>query len=180
MSKTIKVGSVLSETQFYKVDSVETNRVILLTDGGEKIGVSKQYAETLLDSADDFSSEEKVTRTELVEKFLSSTRVAMTVNFNKKVDEAAVRKDIIALYPNKGGRLMSESDFTKQVRKIVNLKGEERTMRGRHYGVQDANGRVSFVDMDLPATDPTSKRRLVDPRTLNWMIVGGVKYVVKK
>jgi hypothetical protein len=179
-TKTFKPGSVLSETQFYKVDSIVGNNVILVTDSNEKIQVSKGYAETLLDSADDFTTVEKITRTELVEKFLTSTRVAMTVNFNKKVDEAAIRKDIISLYPNKGGKLISEADFTKKVKQIIDLKGEERVMRGRHYGIQDANGRVSFVDMDLPSTDPTARKRLVDPRTLNWLIVNGVKYEVKK
>lgn len=178
-TKTFKPGSVLSETQFYKVETVTPTNVVLVTDSNEKIQVSRGYAESLLDSADDFTSEEKVTRTELVEKFLASTRVAMTVNFNKKVDEAAIRKSIIALYPNKGGKLISEADFTKQVKSIVKLEGEERTMRGRHYGTQDPNGRVSFVDMDLPMGDPTARKRLVDPRTLNWMITGGVKYVVK-
>ena len=77
---------------------------------------------------------------------------------------------------------MSEDAFKKAVSKAIDLKGEERTMVGRHYGTQDANGRVSFVDMEVEtkASGYDARMRLVDPRTLNYLIVGGVKYVVKK
>jgi len=176
--KNLTVGSVLSETQFYKIQSVQGDSVLLTTDNNETIQMSKGYATSLCESADDFTTESKVTRTELVDKFLSSARTAMTVHYNKKVDPAAIKKSIVALYPNKG-KMISELEFSKAVAKAINLKGEERIMRGRHYGVQDSNGRISFVDMDLPSTDPSSRFRLVDPRTLNWLIVGGVKYVVK-
>ena len=178
----LKVGEVLSETQFYKVVKTVGDRVQLETDSGENIVVDRNYAEDLLNSADQFTATEKVSRTELIEKFLSHTRVAMTVNFNKQVKPADVKKAIVELYPNKGGKLMSEADFAKKVAKAVDLKGEERTMVGRHYGTQDSNGRVSFVDMEVAkeagkSYDP--RLRLVDPRTLNWLVVSGVKYVVK-
>jgi len=62
------------------------------------------------------------------------------------------------------------------------LEGEERTMVGRHYGSQDEFGRIKFIDMDAkldPAKDYDTRQRLVDPRTLNWLILKGVKYIVK-
>jgi len=179
MFKNLKVGEVLSETQFYTVEKIVKDKVQLRPDQGDTIVVTSDYVDSFLNSADQFTKTEKVTRTELVEKFLSSTRVAMTVNFNKQVKPADVKAAIVSLYPNKGGRLISEADFKKAVSKAVDLKGEERTMTGRHYGVQDANGRVQFVDMKLPVNDPSNRMRLVDPRTLNWLIVGGTKYEVK-
>lgn len=183
MFKNLKIGEVLSETQFYKVEKVVGNKVQLKTDDGQSIVVDSVYVDNLLDSASQFDKVEKITRTELTEKFLASTRIAMTVNFNKQVKPADVKAAIVDLYPNKGGKLMSESDFKKAVAKAIDLKGEERTMIGRHYGVQDSNGRVSFVDMEVTkGTNPAhdARLRLVDPRTLNWAIVNKVKYEVKK
>lgn len=176
-------GEVLSELQFYTVKGNNHKGIVLTNDAGQDITVSKQYAEKMLNSASDSSSTKKVTRTELVSMFLSNPRVAMTVNFNKKVKETDIRSAIVGLYPNKGGKLMSEAAFKKEVKAALNLKGEERTMVGRHYSAQDENGRVQFVDMSLGSYDDSkdydTRQRLVDPRTLNWVVVEGVKYQVK-
>lgn len=77
---------------------------------------------------------------------------------------------------------MSESDFKKAVNAAIEFKGEERTMKGRHYGATDPGGRYHFVDMEQEndsSKDYDTRNRLVDPRTLNWLIVNGVKYQVK-
>jgi hypothetical protein len=90
------------------------------------------------------------------------------------------------LYPNKGGKILSQADFEKAVKKNLAdaLTGEERTMVGRHYGRTDEFGRIKFIDMEAPggydeAKDSDSRQRLVDPRTINWAILRGVKYEVK-
>jgi len=181
--KKLEQGEVLSESQFYKVVKVKGDKVQLETDTGENIIVTSQYVENFLSSAKQHSSVVKLNRTELTDKFLSCPRVAMTVNFHKQAKPTDIKKAIVELYPNKGGKLMSEAEFAKKVSKAVNLKGEERTMTGRHYGGQDINGRVSFIDMEKEKgskSDYDARKRLVDPRTLNWLIVGGVKYEVKK
>lgn len=175
-------GEILSELQFYTVKEVSSTNIILTTDNNQDITVTAKYADAMLNSADDHATTEKITRTELVSKFLSSTRVAMTVNFNKKIKEAEVKKEIVNLYPNKGGKIISQADFKKEVGRMLDLKGEERTMIGRHYGSQDENGRVSFIDMNAErdtSKDYDTRFRLVDPRTLNYLIVENVKYEVK-
>ena len=177
----MNTGEVLSELQFYTVSRVEGGNVILNSDNGQEVVVSKKYAEKMLNSASNYTTTEKVTRTELVGLFLSSPRLAMTVNFNKKVKETEIQKAIVDLYPNKG-KLVSEAEFKKKVKSALNLKGEERTMVGRHYGSQDENGRVHFIDMEQKydaSKDYDTRSRLVDPRTLNWIVVDGVKYEVK-
>lgn len=184
MSNNLKKGEVFSETQFYIVKDILPNGVVLTTDLGQDIQVSRTYLENMLDSASSYEKTVKMTRTQLVSLFLNNQRVAMTVNFNKKVNESDVKKAIVDLYPNKGGKLMSEASFKKEVSKALSLKGEERTMVGRHYGSQDENGRVQFIDMNLGTADNSkdydTRQRLVDPRTLNWVVVEGVKYEVKK
>jgi len=187
----LKKGSKLSETQFYTISDIrpsvipgEQGEVDVVNDYGEEITLYESYIEKLLVSADQFSETKEMSRTDLTNLFLSATNVACTVNYNKKVDEKDVLKAFEALYPNKGGKILSEADFKKAVK--ANLKnaltGEERTMVGRHYGSQDEFGRIRFIDMNETkdaSKDYDTRQRLVDPRTINWVILRGVKYTVK-
>jgi hypothetical protein len=59
--------------------------------------------------------------------------------------------------------------FTKQ-------SGEPRTLRGRLVAAEPLLGRSHVEDLDLAEGD---RIRLVDHRTLKWLIVDGVKYLVK-
>lgn len=177
----VKKGEVLSETQFYTVKEIKSQSLVLTNDEGQDVEISSSYAEALLTSGLQFSKTVELTRTELTEKVLSSSRIVMSVNFNKQVKESDVKKALHNLYPNKG-KLISHAEFKKNVNKALSLKGEERTMVGRHYGSTDGNGRLHFIDMQvekISGKDYDTRSRLVDPRTLNWAIIDGVKYKVK-
>lgn len=181
--KNLTTKTKLSETQYYTVEKIQGNKVQLKNDFGENVVVDEKYVEKCLVSSDEFTETKTMSRTDITNLFLSSTNTALTVNYNKQVNEDEVKKKLHALYPNKG-TIMSESDFKKQVNAALKgaLEGEERTMVGRHYGSQDEFGRVRFIDMEI-VKDPTkeydTRSRLVDPRTLNWLILKGVKYIVK-
>lgn len=182
--KKLVKGTKLSETQFYTVEKVQGDKVQLRNDYDEPIVVDSNYAEKCLVSADQFDSEKVMSRTDITNLFLASTSTALTVNYNKQVKEDEVKKQLYDLYPNKGGKILSEADFKKKVAAALSgaLTGEERTMVGRHYGSQDEFGRVRFIDMEEvkdPKKDYDTRQRLVDPRTINWVILRGVKYVVK-
>ena len=182
--KNLKKGEVLSETQYYKVVKIAGNKVQLVNDNGENIVVDSGYVNNCLSSSVQFEDTQKITRTELAELFINSARTAVTVNFNCKVKEADVKKALHALYANKGGKILSEADYKKKVNAEVKkaISGEERTMIGRHYGSQDDFGRIKFIDMNAARDKSKSydtRHRLVDPRTINWIIVGNVKYVAK-
>lgn len=176
----MKKGNILSESQFYIVEEVKTNgNVIVVDDLGQKIELSKDYADTMLSSAHSFAKEEKKTKTELAELFIANSRVVMTVCFYKQVKEADVTTEIMKAYEGSTVKTM-ESAIKKAVKK--GLEGEERVMIGRHYGATDEFGRIHFVDME--ATRDTTKSydtrmRLVDPRTLQYLIVNNVKYTLK-
>lgn len=182
MSKFDKLvqGNVLSETAFYKVEKVVGNKVQLQMDNGESVVLDKGYVDSFLTSAEQFSKEEKVSKTELTEIFLSYPRTAITVNFNKQVKEADVAKEIQEAYENSNPK-----EFSAKMKQAVKkgLAGEARTMVGRHFGTQDEFGRVQFIDMSLDRdfSKPTydSRQRQVDTRTLNWAIINDVKYIVK-
>ena len=182
--KKLKAGSKLSETQYYNVEKVDNSNVYLKNDLGEGIVVDASYAEKCLVSADQFDTEKVMSKTDIANLFLASTNIVLTVNYNKQVKEEDVKKQLYALYPNKGGKILSEADFKKKIASAISdvLVGEERTMVGRHYGSQDEFGRVRFIDMEETrdtSKDYDTRQRLVDPRTINWLILKGVKYKVK-
>mgnify|MGYP003402466670 FL=1 len=184
--KNLTTKTKLSETQFYSVEQIKGDKVQLKNDFGELIVVDKPYVEKLLVASDQAETTKQMSRTDIINLFLTSTNVICTVNFNKKVDEKEVKKELVALYPNTGGKIISKADFEKAIAKSLKdaLTGEERTMVGRHYGRTDEFGRIKFIDMEAPGgydsvKDSDSRQRVVDPRTINWIILRGVKYEVK-
>lgn len=183
--KDLKVGEKLSETQFYSVVKIAGDKVQIKNDANEDIVVDKNYVENCLTSASQFETEESISRTEAAAKFIASAGVAITVNFNTQVKEKDAIDQLSAIYPNKGGKMASEADYKAKVKDIISsvITGKERTMVGRHYGSVNEFGRVSFIDMEI-AKDETkpdydSRTRQVDPRTINWMIIRGIKYKTK-
>lgn len=180
----ITAKTKLSETQFYSVEQVKGNNVYARNEDNQLVELPKEYVEKCLVTSDNVETTKTMSRTDLTNLFLSSSNVVMTVTYNKKVDEKEVEKAVANLYPNKGGKILSEADFKKKVSALLKtaLDGEERTMVGRHYGTQDEFGRVRFIDMEQtkdPAKDYDTRQRLVDTRTISCLILRGVKYCVK-
>lgn len=176
--KNVRKGDVLSETQFYTVNKVVGNDVELENDLGETIVVNNKYVEACLFSTQ-FEKEEKITRTELAQKFLASANVALEVTFTKQVKEADVVKEITEAYSNS-----TPKEFEAKMKKAVKgaLNGETRVLRGRHSGSIDDFGRVHVVDMEIVKDGSKSydvRQRLVDPRTISQLIVKGIKYTEK-
>lgn len=174
-------GNILSESQFYIVEAVNSDgSLVVMDDNNNKIQLSKEYATKLLQSAHTFTEEKKISKTELAEVFTVNTRIAMTVCFFKQVKEADVTAEIMKAYEGSTIKTM-EAAIKKAVKK--GLEGEERVMIGRHYGVTDDFGRVHFVDMEVAQDSSKTydvRQRLVDPRTLQYIIVNNVKYSIKK
>lgn len=182
--KDLKEGEKLSEVQFYSVVKIAGDKAQLLNERGENIVVDSKYVESCLTSASQFTETKKVSRTELADIVIKATNKAITLNFNKVIKEADVKAQIYELYPNKGGKILSEADFKKNVNSILKsaLSGDERTMVGFHSGHYDGFGRVHFTDMEVvkdPSKSYDTRSRLFDPRSLNWAIVDGIKYVEK-
>lgn len=181
----LTVGEKLSETTYYSVAKIGTTKVQLKSDNGEDVILDKAYVESFLTSSSQYSSEKEITRTEAAALFIASPGIVMTVNYNTQVKKEEALKAMEDIYPNKGGKMLSEADYKKKAKEILAsvIIGKERTMVGRHYGSVNEFGRMSFIDMEI-AKDTTkpeydSRTRQVDPRTINWMIIKGVKYTVK-
>lgn len=177
-----KPGEVLSEKAFYTVKKATRKKVSLITDSGKEVIMEREYVEQNLQSSAGYSSIKEATRTELAQIVLNNPGIAIGLSYNKKLKEDEIADQIIDLYPNKG-KMFSKADFEKSVRATLSITGEERTMYGRHNGHLNDQGRLSFIDMneaDDSSKSYDTRTRLVDTRTLNWVIVGGVMYKQKK
>jgi hypothetical protein len=177
--KQLKVGEVLSETSFYTVEKIVAGQVQLATESGESVVLDKGYTESFLKSASQANNTKVISKTELAALFLANANVAMSLSFNKQVKEEDVLAELISTHENSAPKDVKKK-FQETLKK--SLKGEERIIEGRHHGNQDDFGRVQFIDMKV-AKDKTksydTRNRLVDPRGINWLIVGNTKYVVK-
>jgi hypothetical protein len=173
------MGKHFSETQYYTLVSNKNGAAVLKTDDGQDVEIGKEYIEQCLVSADEFKTQKTVTRTEAANIFQSNPLIAMTVNFNTKVKEVDVLKEVMDAVGSASIKNI-EGAVKSAIKKAIN--GEERTIVGRHYGELNEFGRMNFIDME--AQKDTTKNydtrfRQVDPRTINWLIIKGVKYNVK-
>lgn len=192
----LQVGDCLSqEVQFLKVkeirlaeDEEEEDEVILTDEFGGEVSASRSYVESFLHSANQYENENIVTRTEAVEILKTHPHVVMTVNYYKQPKLEEVLDHIMATYNNS-----TPKEFESSVKQSIKeaMHGEERTIIGRLASNQNNDfGRFYFIDMTIERTPEQiekdfenatdSRLRLVDSRSINFIVVQSNKYVVKK
>lgn len=173
-SAKLKVGDVYSRHSFGKIISIDRFQGMarLENSNGDKWDIGLGVLELEFTIAEQFDGEENLSRTALIELMRSYPRTAMTINFNKKVKPNDNADEILNLINEaiKTGKAPTKT----AVRKIAANQqvGEERTMIGFHANSFDEHGRLKFQESD-------KGQRLVDPRTINWMILNRTKYIVK-
>lgn len=181
--KNLKIGEVLSESQFYTVVKTKNDQVQLQTVQGEHIVVNSDYVEQFLSSGDQFDSTEKIAKTEMAEKFKEHSRTAVTVAFykaDKKKTNKAYDKEVQDAIDSVQNARMSEAEallkaiVTNPISRII--PGELRVMKGYHFGELNDLGRITFIDMEETSEHKTKQ---VDPRSIQYFITGGVKYQLK-
>lgn len=167
----LKVGDRLSETQYYEVVSIDGKKVRVRNERGFEFGVSSDIVEEGMYNASQYTETKKVSRTALVEILESAGDTIFTVNFHKKPDESSVM-DVLKKF--------TIADFNDQskLKKIASdvTNGESRTLIGYLIRSEPKMGRSQVVDLTKPAGQ---NGRLVDHRTLNWIIFKNVKYEAK-
>jgi len=169
----VQVGSVFSRHSFGKVilktRNPQTGEEIAQVENsnGEKWTISAGIVENEFSFADQFDDEEKVSRTRCIEILTDNPRTAMTINYRKKPDAKKIAKETRAGKPG----AMTVKDWDAMVKELVS--GELRTMVGYHSNGYDEHRRLRFNEAGVG-------QRLVDPRTLEFMVVDRVKYVVGK
>ena len=118
---------------------------------------------------------------------IHSTQV-FSVCFNKKGKEltkkaynAAKDKQIQEALANIGSGKVTLEEAFKQIQENPIFpveKGEERVLRGYKVQFSSSNGFYDVIDMDIEDDGKGSNLRKVNINEINWLVVGGVKYVV--
>ena len=170
-AKKVQIGSKFSRHSYGTVMGIGTNddgvtRYTLHDENGFEWYIDgENILEMQFSFADQFESEEKLSRTEINQIIMDKRGIAMTICFRKKADHKEVAKELA-----KGQGSESDRAWTKQVKELI--EGHERVMVGHHGGQLDDHQRLKFAETG-------TGQRLVDMRTTQWVICDRVKYVVK-
>jgi hypothetical protein len=179
----IKAGDYLSETQYYRVISVTPDTIEVQNERGLRFKIAPHIVGEGIYTAHQYRREEIVTKTEIATIFHNIDNTVFTVNFNKQMREKDARDALLGLYANIGGQLISQQEYEQKVKEIVKstYQGEERTLVGYKFGVDENLGRSLVIDLEQKYGDKEydQRIRLVDHRTINWLIYKNVRYVVK-
>jgi len=170
----LSVGDFLSETQYYEVVGLTDERVKVRNERDYEFSIAHPIVEEGMYSAGQFGEEVKVTRTELCEILENAGDSIFTVNFHKQLNEKDVVEEILAAVEEGKGPRALKTRVNAAVKKGV--KGEGRTLIGYLVQVEPKMGRSQVIDLQAPAG---RRYRLVDHRTINWLILKNVKYVTK-
>ena len=97
------------------------------------------------------------------------------VNFNKTPQGKNIAADLMRALREAKIHSKPWNEIDKIVKRSVSaeVKGDERTLVGYPTKNGSDNGRVLVIDLEL---QEENKFRMVDTRTVNWLIVDGVKY----
>jgi hypothetical protein len=167
----IKKGDKWSRFSYGEITDINGEDVQLKNEHGQQWWISKALLENEFSFASSIEETKRINQTELSSLVIGNPGVVMTVNFNKKVDEKDVAEIILEARP---ATLVGAKKLAKDI-----LKGEERTIVGRHVNSIDEMGRLQFIDMELErdtSKEYDTRLRKVDPRTINWVIFKNVKY----
>lgn len=170
-------GEFLYEVTYYKVLSVDDKDVHVIDNTGNKLLISRDVVERLDYSTTQFTSEVKMTRSELAQKIEGLGHAAFRVKFRKQVA------------PNDLADALDGKDITTQAkrRKIVKelMEGEERVMhaklvRSDEFDAAMEMGRYRVYDLTELDKHQDEKRaiRLIDTRTVSELVVDGIRYYV--
>ena len=118
----IQVGQWFSATSYYNVKEIVDDKNVRVTearDSHTNITLARDILETEMNSGLIYGQEQKISRTELVEKLLEAGESVFTVNFNKKVDEDHIKNTIAA----SAGKKFDLKKMSKDI-----MTGKETTM----------------------------------------------------
>jgi hypothetical protein len=165
---TLKTGDRLSETQYYEVVSTDTTRMRVRNERGFEFNVSKEIVEEGMFNANQFTETKKISRTAMVDILESTNGHIFTVNFDKKPTDQSVLEVLKSFTIADFGDSAKLSHISEKI-----ARGENRTLTGYMIAPEVKMGRSKVIDLN---EDAPANSRLVDHRTLNWLIFKGVKY----
>lgn len=205
MINNVKPGDILGETSHYIVESIYGDNVNLLHyESNDRCRIQMDYIKKYTKSADEVDTVIEVTKEDkndgtpgirsIFENIHSSE--VFTVCF-KKQDKIKSKRKLQEEIDTVVSKFSNDIDKVRNSRKgvadkakllitelIQNLilpyeEGEDRVLRGYKVQFQSRDGRYNCVDMDIERTEKESGIRPVNINQIKWIIIDGVKYVVK-
>lgn len=176
----MNVGDRLFEVQYYEVVEIDLDRkeAVLRNERGYELEVTHDVIEEGMYTANQFVNEERVSRTQLVEILENAKDTIFTVSFHKQPKEKEVLDEALAVLREEAGEVDKktlEKHLGAAIRRSIN--GEERTLVGYLLQTEPKMGRSQVIDLEAPITG--HRIRLVDHRSINWMIIKNTKYIAK-
>ena len=163
-------GDWFSFTNYFRVDNINGEKINVGNFHGNSWDISMDILQKM-HSANHFEVIRSVTRTEMVEKLKSAHDKIFTVSFLKKIK----KEEIIQKLKTIKKKDIKNKNQLKKVAKQL-LKGEPHTLIGRLSSKKVDFGRSMVIDLRIRKGYPV---RLIDHRTLETLIIAGVKYVLK-
>ena len=161
----LKAGDFLSRISYMRVKSLQGDNVEVENEHGFSWSISKSILEAECTTAHQYSKTEKVTRTELARILEQDVRDAVFSCCFNKLPSADDQEKALAAAD------LSTSAKRKRVAKELGV-GPERIMYAHIVDTHEL-GRVPVYDLEAKG------ERLVDLRTLKWIVFNNVKYEVK-
>ncbi len=168
----IEIGTYLSETQYYKVIEKNVNSIKVSNERGFEFTISADIVEEGMLSANQFDKEVKTSRTEIINILENAKDTVFTVNFNKLPTDKSVLEKLKDVKVTDLADVSTMKQLSKQF-----MLGEDRTLIGHLSYTEPKMGRSSVIDLDIPLGQ--HRGRLVDHRTINWLMINNVKYIAK-
>lgn len=172
----LQEGDRLSLVRYLRVtDASPQTSVVVHTDVGQVWSVDRAIIRNTCYSASQYHAVQTVTRTRIAYLLEHAGDAIFTVTFCKKPDVNAIADSIAGLPGDI--RTVTQAARRKMVREW--LAGQERTLVGYLKSAEpDINGRIRVIDLEAPAG--SSAERLVDPRTIEKLILKNVLYGLKQ
>lgn len=170
----LQVGEYLSETQYYKIIALDKDSIEVENERGLTFNIDSEIVEEGMWSASQYKTEKQITRTEICEHLAKAGNNIFTINFDKQVKVKDSSEKIQQLLANADNYKTKKSinEFTKDL-----LTGENRTLVGYLINCEPMTGRSTVIDLEI--SSDRHRLRQVDHRSIQWMILKNVKYIVK-
>ena len=173
-SSKLAVGNWFSSSTYYKVKSIidkENCSVVHPNNPSNTLTMSRDIMEYEMHSGTLYDTEEKMSRTNIVELMMNAKESVFTVEFHCKVDE----KYITEVIENADKASFSNDAKLKALSKELTL-GKKLTMTCFLSKSEGKLGRSRVIDLNAPWN---MNYRQVDHRTVQSLILKNVKYTVK-
>lgn len=163
--KKLAAGNWFSTTMYLDVKANDGNEILAESQDEQMIAVDKQIVEEEMYCANIYGSEQKLPLTQVVKVLKEAHSTAFTICFNAKVDEKAIQQRLESL---KEGDFADKKKLAKEL-----LVGAEKTVVGRLTKTEAKLGRSLVIGL------PNKNFVQVDHRTIQYLILKNVKYIVQ-